>query len=156
MTGGVSIITAPRLNKYHPSIRYNVRMLFVSALQLDWAQQVFCVSPGRLLQEGLEGEDGGGVQEGQLGLRSQERRPGEHFLTRRRDLRPSRGPALRSCAQLKEENGRTDGRKEQRGPVGLVASPTVRLEKNSSGEWSGLVLYLKKEKKREKKRDARL
>lgn len=35
---------------------------------------------GWILQEGPEEEDAGGVQEGQLGLRSQERRQGEHFL----------------------------------------------------------------------------
>lgn len=73
---------------------------------------MFLCLPGRLLQEGLEDEDGGGVQEGQLGLRPQERRQGEHFLTAAvtSDLRA----ALRSCAQFKEPRGWTDGRTEQR------------------------------------------
>lgn len=43
-------------------------------------EQVFLCLAGWVLQEGPEEEDGGGVQEGQLGLRSQERRQGEHFL----------------------------------------------------------------------------
>lgn len=116
---------------------------------------MFCVSPGRLLQEGLEGEDGGGVQEGQLGLRPQERRQGEHFLTAAvtSDLRA----ALCSCAQFKEPSGRTDGRTD-RGPVNLAAPPTARLEKtNRRVERIGALFKKKrKERKNGEKRDAHL
>lgn len=45
-----------------------------------WVFSALCLS-GRVLQEGLPEEDGGGVQEGQLGLCSQKRCEREHLLT---------------------------------------------------------------------------
>lgn len=54
---------------------YVVRLLLPGRLE-----QLFVCPAGWILQEGPEEEDGGEVQERQLGLRSQERRQGEHLL----------------------------------------------------------------------------
>lgn len=68
-------------------------MYFVRWLLLGRVEQVFLCPAGWILQEGPEEEDGGGVQEAQLGLRSQERRQGERFLaaTVTSDLCTTRG-----------------------------------------------------------------